>query len=91
MSDLARSLWRIEEVIMSLKRMNAIVLDELRRVPRGLRGSLQNLYRAVYWSYRMNSLGRRPQVFSATEAHTKALQLIRSIDADFMPHILSTA
>lgn len=76
---------------MSLRRMNAIVLDELRRVPRGLRGSLQNLYRAVYWCYRMNSLGRRPQVFSAAEAHTKALHLMRGIDADFVPHIVSTA
>lgn len=76
---------------MSLTRMNAIVIQELRRFPRGLRGSLQNLFRAVFWCYRMNSLGRRPEVFSAAEAHEKALHLIRRIDASFVPTTLPTA
>lgn len=76
---------------MSLKRMNAIVLEELRRIPRGRRASLQNLYRAAYWCYRMNSLGRRPEVFSAAEAHAKSLRLIHSIDTAFVPLMLPTA
>ena len=76
---------------MSLTRMNAIVLEELRRIPRGLRGSLQNVFRAVFWCYRMNSLGRHSEVFSAAEAHEKALHQIRRIDPSFVPTILPSA
>jgi hypothetical protein len=52
---------------------------ELARFPRGATGSLQNLFRMVWWNVRMNSLGRKPEVGrSLAEVDDFALQLMRS-------------
>jgi hypothetical protein len=55
------------------------------------KGSAQNLYRAVYACYRLNSLGRRPAVVSAAAAHETALTVICKWYPNFEPEILSVA
>ena len=76
---------------MSLKQMNEVVADELRWMPRGPVGSDQNQYRAVFRYYRLNSLGRRPVVRSATAAHEATLTMIRRWNPGFEPIIRQPA
>lgn len=72
---------------MPVHPMLALVLAELSRVPRGSRASPQNLYRMVFYAYRMNSLGKRPQVpRSPAAAHAQALRTTRSYYPGFTPN-----
>jgi hypothetical protein len=64
--------------------MIATVRTELVQVPRADRGSAQNLYRAVFWAARMNSLGRSPQIPPTREAAQElAIAVVRSSRAEF--------
>ena len=59
---------------------------ELARYIRGTRGSLQRLFRMIWWNVRMNSLGRTPQVGrSLAEVDAYALKLMRDFYPDFGP------
>ncbi len=69
---------------MSSNDMNALALAELRQVPKGARGSALSLYRMIYYDYRMNSLGKRPQIAPTSEAaHAATLQTVRQWHPDF--------
>ena len=69
-----------------LEKMNSVAKAELKHLPRGVRGSAQNLYRMLFYCYRMNSLGRNPQIVrSAAAAHAAALRTIRRWYPDFEP------
>jgi len=71
---------------MSLREMNALVASELLGIPRGPRGSTQNMYRMAYQFSRMNSLGRKPEIArSAAAARATALRVTRSYDPGFGP------
>jgi len=74
---------------MNPQAMVATVKSELTHVPRGEAGSPQNLYRAVYWIARMNSIGSRAQIPPTAEAaHEMALRCVRTSDprlAGFTP------
>ncbi len=74
---------------MSVRPTLALVLAELAHVPRGSRGSAQNLYRMVFYAYRMNSLGKHPQIVrSAAAAHAQALRTTRSYYPGFTPNCI---
>ena len=63
-----------------------IARNEFVRFPRGTRGSLQNLFRMIWWNVRMNSLGRRPEAGrSLAEVDAYALKLMRDFYPDFGP------
>lgn len=71
---------------MSRDKMNAVVAEELAHIPRGPRGSAQNLYRMDYQLWRMNSLGRKPEIpCSSAAAHRAALASVRRTHPDFTP------
>ena len=64
--------------------MHARVSWELASFPRGERGSSQNIFRAAYAAFRLNSLGRRPQIAnSAAAAFRAALAAVRTFDPTF--------
>ena len=69
---------------MTLRQMNAIVAAELKRWPRGPRGSAQNLFRAVYQCMRMNSLGKRAEIATA-DVLGEAVRLVRLDFPGFRP------
>lgn len=71
---------------MSPHDMNALVTAELGRIPKGVRGSALSMYRMIYYDYRMNSLGKRPQIASTPDAaQAAALQSVRQSHPDFQP------
>jgi hypothetical protein len=55
-------------------------LDELKRIPRGSRGSAQNQFRSAMWSYRGHSE-------SFEERVSLALSVIRKFEPSFTPDI----
>ena len=57
---------------MKLAEMNGLVIHELRRFPRGQRGSLKNVFRAVYQCMRMNSLSKNPKYANSANADRRA-------------------
>ena len=63
-------LWsnRRRYVIMTVIEMNARASGELSSFPRGVRGSAQNLFRAVYWMARLHSLGKRRTIPNSRDA-----------------------
>lgn len=72
---------------MSLREMSARVAAELLGVPRGPRGSAQNIYRMVYAAFRINSLGRKLEIpCSTAAAHAEALRVIGSHYPGFRPN-----
>lgn len=69
---------------MSPHDMNALALAELGRIPKGARGSALRMYRMIYYDYRLNSLGKRPQIASTpAAAHAAALHSVRQWHPDF--------
>jgi hypothetical protein len=71
---------------MSLREMNAVVAGELLAFPRGPRGSAQNMFRMTYALYRMNSLGKKPEIpRSASAARLNALRITRGYHPRFEP------
>lgn len=71
---------------MSPHDMNALARAELGRIPKGARGSALSMYRMIYYDYRLNSLGKRPQIASTSTsaaAHAAALQSVRQWHPDF--------
>lgn len=69
--------------------IDGVVMAELEQIPRGAKGSAQNLYRAAFTAARLNTLGRRPQITPTAEAaHALALHCVRAGNpewADFTP------
>ena len=73
---------------MTRDEMNAVVAEELASIPREAPGSAQNLYRAAYQFWRMNSLGSKPEIpCSLAAAHRAALASVRSTYPDFTPDL----
>ncbi len=71
---------------MTRSEMNELVLSELRQYEHGGRGSDLGMFRALYYDYRMNSLGRKPQIpRSATAAREAAVSTIRQWNRTFEP------
>jgi hypothetical protein len=71
---------------VSRDKMNVVVAEELAGIPRGAPGSAQNLYRMDYQLWRMNSLGRKPEIpRSSAAAHRAALASVRRTHPDFTP------
>lgn len=69
---------------MKRDEMRAIVQAELAGIPRG--DTSQNLYRAAFEQWRLNSLGNRPEILpTSMAAHAKALSTVRRSDPDFVP------
>lgn len=69
---------------MKRDEMRAIVQAELAGIPRG--DTSQNLYRAAFEQWRLNSLGKRPEIPpTSTAAHAKALSAVRQGDPGFVP------
>jgi hypothetical protein len=70
---------------------NLVTKAELQHIPRDVRGSAQNVYRAAFAAARLNTLGRRPQIPPTAEAaHALALRCVRAGSpdwADFTPRI----
>lgn len=74
---------------MSLREMNALVAGELGNIPRGPRGSGQNMYRMAFAVSRLNSLGRKPEISrTADAAHAMALRVTRLHNPGFTPHCI---
>jgi hypothetical protein len=72
--------------------MLAVLMTELKRIPRGPRGSAQNVYRAAFTAARLNTLGRRPQITpTAAAAHGLALRCVRAADPEWVGFIPSFA
>lgn len=67
-----------------LRKMRETVHDELKHIPRG--GLEQNLFRALFESARMNSLGKQAQRPNSKKAVLKAcLDHYKKTDPNFEP------
>jgi hypothetical protein len=72
--------------------MFAVLMAELERIPRGPRGSAQNVYRAAFTAARLNTWGRRPQIApTAAAAHGLALRCVRAAHPEWAGFIPSFA
>jgi|ERR1022692_3741134 hypothetical protein len=64
--------------------MIVVLMGELEHIPRGPRGSAQNLYRAAFTAARFNTLGRRPQITpTAAAAHALALSCMTAASPEW--------
>lgn len=71
---------------MDWNAQNEIVKTEAAYVPRGPRGSEQNIYRSVLAMARRNGLGRKPQIGRSVDAaHDVALRAVRRGNPEFTP------
>jgi len=69
-----------------LAMINSTVSDELASYPRGVCGSAQNLFRAVYQMLRASSLGRKkPWSGSASDCAFQAVTIVREDHPGFVP------
>lgn len=69
-----------------LDRINETVRRELVRYPRGPRGSVQNIFRAVYQMVRTSSLGQKePWSGSADDCAASATMIVRQGHPTFAP------
>jgi hypothetical protein len=76
------------DALLMLPKINRVVGIELRRYPRGKRGSAQNVFRAVYQMVRASSLGHKePWSGSASECEALATILVRETHPHFVPAI----
>jgi len=71
---------------MKLMEMRAKVRKELESFPKG--DEDQNMFRMVFWTLRMNSLGKKPKYKTKDEVIRAAIKTVRKYKKDFQPKIL---
>jgi len=69
---------------MKREEMRREINEELKHIPRGFRGSNQNLLRFYYNGMRMTDLGRNP-ASPAKETLIRAIEAIKKDKPDFLP------
>lgn len=68
-----------------VEKMRERVKKELEHIPRGVKGSSQNLLRSAYWMKRMNSLGKDPKYKSKEEVLKASINTIKRRSPSFTP------
>lgn len=69
---------------MNRDEMRAVVQAELEGFPRD--GESQNMFRSLYEIWRLNSLGKHPEIAPTSEAaYAAALGAVRQSDPGFVP------
>ena len=69
---------------MKREEMREKINEELKHIPRSIKGSNQNMLREYYNGMRMTDLGRNP-ASSANDSLLKAIEALRKNHPDFLP------